>query len=180
MIDPAYSPNDPTGPRKSRFWALRHSARNSVPWYVPLATVGDRAPIVVASHENEAIDLGYESRPYDRDLFLPVFAPGSGMVTTCKETADGFALELDHLGYEWTTRFDHLSKTFVATDRERGRKQRPFIRGGDVIGYTAKSPAHIRFALVRKCGDGRNVAVPAMPHLKTWLEPPSVLRREAA
>ena len=183
MIDPAYDSNDPTGPRRSRFWALRHSARaGTTPWYRPLGAIGDRGPIVVATHEDPdvAIDLGYESRPYDDQLFLPVYAPGSGLVTSCKETPDGYALELDHLGHEWITRFDHLSKIFVATDRERGRRQRPFNRGGDAIGYMARSPAHVRFALVRKCGDGRQVAVPALPQLKAWREPPSALTREAA
>jgi hypothetical protein len=182
MLEPNHIPNDPIAPRKNQSQTARLPEQASPRWYWPLGPLGERTPIVLATHEHPevAIDLGYETRRYDRELFVPVYTPYAGVVTSCKETSDGYSLELDHLGHDWITRLEHLSKVFVATDRERGRRQRPCVRGGRVIGYAARSPTHVRFALVRKCGDHRNVAVPALPHLNTWSVPPCVLTREAA
>ena len=48
----------------------------------------------------------------------------------------------------------------------RHRRQR--VRAGDVIGYAAKSPAHIRFELWQWTNDRGFVAVDPIPHLSTW------------
>ena len=166
--------NDPTGPRRSRFWKLINEGRlRSQPWRWPLTTLGDREPIVLAEHidsgERRGIDLGYESRPYDAELYVPVYATQAGEVMFCAETRTGSAISLRHLGTEWATYYGHLSKVFLATDTNRRRPE--CVRAGDVIGYAAKSPIHIRFELVKWNDASGFVSVVPMPVMKTWTKP---------
>jgi len=177
MHDSIYDPTDSTGPRKSRFWALRDSGRiRSQPWRWPLGSLGDREPIVLAEHldgDRRGVDLGYEARPYDAALFVPVYAVQSGDVMYCAETRSGFAITIEHVGTDWLTLYGHLSKVFVATDREHKGRFRQTVRGGDVIGYAAKSPIHVRFELVTRDADRRFVTVDPMAHVTTWTKPPT-------
>jgi murein DD-endopeptidase MepM/ murein hydrolase activator NlpD len=174
MYDPLHNPDDPTGPRKSRFWALRHAARAPERWQWPLVRIDGRDPIVLADHINgsrRGVDLGYESRPYDAALFVPVFAVQSGEVMFCAETTSGFAVSLRHSGTDWATSYGHLSKVFVADTESKRRRASDWVRAGDVIGYAAKSPIHIRFELVKWTADRRFVAVDPKPELATWTKP---------
>jgi hypothetical protein len=185
--DPLYNPDDPTGPRKSRFWALRHSARSALGrWQWPLLKLGDREPIVLAEHINgtrRGIDLGYESRPYDAALHVPVFAVQSGEVMFCAETTTGFAVSLRHVGTEWATFYGHLSKVFVADTETPPRRRVEWVRAGDVIGYAAKTPIHVRFELVKWTADGF-AAIDPKPGMASWEKPiiagPALPDRKAA
>lgn len=175
MYDPLYNPNDPTGPRKSKFWALRHSARSTLGrWQWPLLKLGDREPIVLAEHINGArrgIDLGYESRPYDAALHVPVFAVQSGEVMFAGETKTGFAITLRHHRTEWATYYGRLSKIFVSDTETVTHRRAPWVRAGDVIGYAAKAPIHVRFELVKWTPDREFVAVDPKPEMANWMKP---------
>lgn len=170
MHDYTYD-NDPTGPRRSRFWRLINERRfGSQPWHWPLTTLGDREPIVLADHisgERRGIDLGYEPRQHDADLYVPVYAAQAGDVMFCGETRCGFSISLRHTGTEWATYYGHLSKVFLATASRRAE----CVRAGDVIGYAAKSPIHIRFELVKWTGASGFVAVTPKPEMQTWTMP---------
>lgn len=122
MHDPLYRPHDPTGPRRSRFWALRHRSHEQ-PWRWPLERLGDRDPIVLAEHINgsrRGIDLGYESRPYDRALDAPVFAVQAGEVMFCSETTSGFAVTIRHVGTAWATFYATCRACSSTTPRRGG------------------------------------------------------------
>jgi hypothetical protein len=45
------------------------------------------------------------------------------------------------------------------------------VRAGDVIGYAAKAPIHIRFELVRWTPDREFVAVDPKPEMANWMKP---------
>lgn len=158
-------------PRKSKFWKLINDSRlRSKPWCWPLTKLGDREPIVLAEHINGArrgVDLGYESRPYDAELYVPVFAVQSGEVMYCANTTAGFSVSVRHAGTEWTTYYGHLSRVFL-TDTETQRRRAEWVRAGDVIGHAAKSPIHVRFELVKWNDDRRFVAVDPKPEMATW------------
>ncbi len=174
MHDPLYNPDDSTGPRKSRFWALRRGAHLATErWQWPLMKLGDRAPIVLAEHINgtrRGVDLGYESRAYDEMLFVPVFAVHAGEVVYCAEGTNGFAVTLRDVTGNRATFYSRLSKVFVAETSTR-RRSTEWARAGDVIGYAAKSPIHIRFELATCTGDRELVAVDPKPEMATWKLP---------
>ncbi len=177
---------DPFAPRESKFWRLINQRRvRSRPWCWPLVKLGDREPIVLAEHINgtrRGVDLGYESRPYDDELHVPVFAVQSGEVTYCAETLAGFSISLRHVGTEWLTYYGHLSTVFLA-DTETARHRTEWVRAGDVIGYAARSPIHVRFELVKWTEDKRFVAFDPKPEMKTWkpnTEPTTFLIKKAA
>jgi murein DD-endopeptidase MepM/ murein hydrolase activator NlpD len=174
MIDPLYNPNDPTGPRKSRFWALRHSARDKPqPWRWPLDALAGRSPMVLAQGitNRHGVEIGYESRPYDAQLFVPVFAAQDGEVMHCGETVSGFAISIDHKREGFATYYSHLSKVFVEQNLTRFNPRRQWVRGGDVIGYAAKSPIHLRFALWQWDAAGGFVAVDPIAKFSEWIAP---------
>lgn len=172
MIDPAYNPNDSTGPRKSRFWALRHSARvQPRPWRWPLDNLDDREPIVLAQGivRRHGIDFGFESRPDDATQLVPVYAAQDGEVMHCSETSTGYSISIDHQPEGWATYYGHLSNVCVPLN-VRFPHPLPRVRGGEVIGYAARSPIHLRFALWQWTERG---FVPVEPtgKLSEWVAP---------
>lgn len=172
MINLNHNPDDPTGPRKSRFWALRNSQIRSQPWRWPLGTLGDRDPIVLSEHldgERRGVDLGYEVRPYDAALYVPVYAVQAGKVMFCGEARTGFAISLRHYGTDWVSYYGHLSRVFLAADENRRAVE--WVRGGDVIGYAAKAPIHVRFELVRWTDQKRFATVDPVPEMAAWIKP---------
>lgn len=174
-MDPLYNPDDPTSPRRSRFWELRHSTRFALGrWQWPLVRLGDREPIVLADHINgtrRGFDLGYEPRPYDAALHVPVYAVQSGEVMFCAETTTGFAITLRHIGTEWATFYGHLSKALVSETETPTRHRPEWVRAGEVIGYAARAPIHVRFELVRWTADRGFVAIDPKPEMAGWSKP---------
>lgn len=138
---------DPTTIKRGTLWRLRPSARwEQRAWRMPLATLGDREPHVLKhfTDERKAIELGYESLPFDNALFVPVYAPQDGTVVLAGETQSGFFASLEH-PHGITTYVAHMSKTFLAPNHLGRTRRRQPVRAGDVIGYAAKSPIAIRF-----------------------------------
>lgn len=162
----SYNPNTNriTGAR------LHTSARSKLgPWCWPLGKMASRPPIVIDKHvsdDRRSIDFGYAVTPFDDQLYVPVYAAQSGEVSFALEGKDGFAVSLDH--GQWTTHYAHMSKMFVTRCLGRTRR-RQFVRAGDVIGYAAKSPLHVRFELWKWTDDRGFVAVDPKPELEKWI-----------
>jgi murein DD-endopeptidase MepM/ murein hydrolase activator NlpD len=174
-------------PKKSKFWRLRNNARLAPqPWQWPLARLGDRDPIVVreSSGTRRGVDLGYAARPSDSEFYVPVYAAQSGEVSAAIDLPTGYVISLDHGDHKVCTHYAHLSKMFVAPCLPKARR-RQFVRAGEVIGYAAKSPLHIRFELWRWTDGHGYVAVEPMPEMLGWakqLTPAETraLKKEAA
>jgi murein DD-endopeptidase MepM/ murein hydrolase activator NlpD len=118
-----------------------------------------------AGAERYSVDLGYVVAPLDSELFVPVFAAQAGEVSVATEGADGFAVSIVH--GDWTTHYAHLSKMFVTRCLPRTRR-RQFVPAGEVIGYAAKSPLHVRFELWQWTDERGFVAIDPLPHLNHW------------
>ena len=160
---------------RKRRWRLRQDAMPlPQPWRWPLERVGDRDPIVLAEHvdsERRGIDLGFEARRYDAELYVPVIAAQDGEVMFAGETKSGFAISLDHGKRDWATYYAHMSRMFVASNYGQRVRRRQRVRGGDVIGYAAKSPIHVRFELWNWTHDRGFVAVDPIAQLSAWIRP---------
>ena len=161
-------------PGKSKFWRLRNDARMTPqPWRWPLQTFGDRPPVVLAHAivGKHGVDLGYEARPNDAELCVPVYAAQDGEVMFCGETTSAFSISIDHKREGWATYYGHLSKVCVAQNLTQINRRRQRVQGGDVIGYAARSPVHLRFALWRWTDDRGFVAVPPLQKFNEWASP---------
>lgn len=157
-------------PKTKQLRAHLHPSARSKPqeWRWPISRVGNRSPIVLAEHvtgERRGVDLGYAVAPFDSELYVPVYAAQSGEVSFALEGKDGYAVSLDH--GEWTTHYGHMSQMFV-TRRLGKTRRRQFVRAGDVIGYAAKAPLHVRFELWKWADDRGFVAIDPMPQLNQW------------
>jgi murein DD-endopeptidase MepM/ murein hydrolase activator NlpD len=163
--------NDPFGPRKSRFWKLRNNAYpKPKPWRWPLDKRGDRAPIVIAQQvtpDRRGVELGFARG--EVDLNEPVYAVQDGQVMFCGETRTGYAISIDHIGYGWATYYGHLSKVHVTKNYLRRSQPRQRVRGGDLIGFAAKSP--LRFELWQWTEDRGFVAVDPIERMREWTMP---------
>lgn len=171
--------------RRRAIWRLRPEARPlPSPWRWPLQPLGDRDPIVLATQADErrGVDLGYEARPSDRELYVPVYAAQDGEVMFAGRTKSGFAVCLDHGRRDWATYYAHMSSSFVAPFYGERDRRRQRIQAGDAIGYAAKSPIHVRFELWNWTGDRGFVAVDPVEQLEQWIGPlaePHVLKHAA-
>lgn len=157
--------------KRIRSARLHASARSKPgPWRWPLGRLANRPPIILdeqVSDDRRGVDIGYTVAPFDSELFVPVYAAQSGEVSFALEGKDGFAVSLDH-GGGVTTHYAHMSKMFVT--RCLGRlKRRQYVRSGEVIGYAAKAPLHVRFELWKWTDDRGLVAVDPRPELETWI-----------
>jgi murein DD-endopeptidase MepM/ murein hydrolase activator NlpD len=160
--------------RMSKFWRLRNNARRKPqPWQWPLARLGNRDPIVTLEHMTETrrgVDVGYIARASDSALFVPVHAAQAGEVVSALDVPTGYAISIDHGDRTTMTHYAHLSKMFV-TPCIAKVVRRQFVHAGQVIGYAAKSPLHIRFELWQwDEGDGY-VPIDAVPELARWTKP---------
>jgi Peptidase family M23 len=179
-----------TGYRKSKFWRLRNNARlQAQPCQWPLARLGDREPLVLAEYGGETrrgIELGYATSVLDSRLFVPVHAAQAGEIAAALDVPTGCAITIDHGDRTMMTHYAHLSKMFVTPCIPKDHaSRRQFVHAGQVIGYAANSPAHLRFELWRWTDDRGYVAVDPIPELTTWakaLTPVDVreLAKEAA
>ena len=162
-----------------------HRTEPSKPFQWPLARFGNRDPIVLATHqddERQGLDLGYQPSPLDHELFVPVHAANDGDLVFALDCPDGFAISLDH-GGSWTTHYAHLSKMFVPQCLPRLHASRRRVKAGEVIGYAARNPLHIRFELWHWTDDRGYVPVDPLVYLEKWratLSPAQVSSREAA
>jgi hypothetical protein len=159
-------------PGRSKFWRLRNNARRQPqPWSSPLVRLGDRDPIViaeVANGERRGVDFGYEPRPYDRELYVPVHAAQDGDVMCAVETACGFALSIEHGEASLVTHYAQMSRMFVTPYYGQRNRKRQRVRAGEVIGYAAKSPIQIRFEVWQWTNDRGFTAVDPQSHLEKW------------
>jgi murein DD-endopeptidase MepM/ murein hydrolase activator NlpD len=160
--------------QKIRRARLHSSARPKPrPWQWPLARLGGRDPIVLADYadvDRRGVELGYVAAPFDSELFVPVFAAQAGEVSFALEGKDGFAISLDHGAY--STHYAHLSKMFVTRCLPKLRR-RQYVPAGEVIGYAAKAPVHVRFELWERAFTGGFEAIDPRPFLRDWSVPPA-------
>lgn len=160
--------------RKRAAWRLMPDARPlPQPWRWPLQRLGDRDPILIdaVGDERRAVLLGYEARPFDAELYVPVYAAQEGDVMFAGETKSGFAVSLDHGRRGWATYYAHMSRMFVAAYYGQARRKRQHVYAGDVIGYAAKSPIQIRFELWNWTDDRGFVAVDPIAQITQWIGP---------
>ena len=160
--------------RKRAAWRLMPDARPlPQPWRWPLQRLGDRDPILidVVGDDRRAVLLGYEARPFDAELYVPVYAAQEGDVMFAGETKSGFAVSLDHGRRGWATYYAHMSRMFVAAYYGQARRKRQHVYAGDVIGYAAKSPIQIRFELWNWTDDRGFVAVDPIAQITQWIGP---------
>jgi hypothetical protein len=172
MIDFNYNANDPTGPRKSKFWSLRDSARRQPQtWRWPLQRVGDREPLVLArpgDFRHGAI-LGYETRADDGPLEVPVYAAQDGEVMFAGNTGEGYAISLDHRALGWATYYGRMSKIFVTRALFRHDRKRQWVNAGEVIGHVARSPIELRFALWKWVDTSGFVPADPLAQMALWI-----------
>jgi murein DD-endopeptidase MepM/ murein hydrolase activator NlpD len=162
-------------PKTNQIRARLHPSAQSQPrpYRWPLTRLGNRDPIVLGEHiaeDRRGVDLGYVVAPFDSELYVPVHAAQAGEVSFACEGKDGFAVSLDHS--EYTTHYDHMSKMFVTRCLGKLRR-RQYVSRGEVIGYAAKGPVHVRFELWQWTDDRGFVAIDPLPLLNEWrIEPP--------
>ncbi len=166
---------EPYNPGRSKFWRLRNDARaQPQPWRWPLARLGDRDPIVLAEGVNGdrlAADLGYEARPFDRELYVPVQATQDGEVVMATETTSGFFVSIEHGYRSLTTTYARMSQMFVTPYFGQVNRRRQRVRCGDVVGYAAKSPIAVRFEVWRWTETGGYSAIDPVAQLTEWFSP---------
>ena len=159
-------------PSKYSNWRVSDDAQPlHVPWRWPLDMLAGREPLVLGERvngERMAVDLGYEPRHYDAQLFVPVFAAQAGEVALAGESPSGFCLTIDHGHREWATHYAHLSRMFVAPYMGQKKRRRQRVYAGEVIGYAAKSPIHVRFELWNWTDDRGFVPVDPIATMASW------------
>jgi murein DD-endopeptidase MepM/ murein hydrolase activator NlpD len=144
-------------------------------WFWPLPRLAGEAPRVIAraNDHRRGLDLGYQHIAFP-DLFVPVFAVRSGTVSFAACITTGCAITIDHGGV-WSSHYAHLDKMFVPPTLGR-RRRRKYVRAGDVIGYAAREPSHIRFELWQWTARDGFAAIDATPMMSDWLVLPQFAR----
>ncbi len=148
-------------------------------WYWPLPRLAGESPRILA-HANDArggVDLGYLRFGFP-ELFVPVFAARGGAISFAAECTSGFAVTIDHGGV-WSTHYAHLERMFVLPTLGR-RRRRVRVRAGDVIGYAARAPIHVRFEVWRWTSRDGYVPVSAVRAMRDWLVLPQFTRADDA
>ncbi len=153
-------------------WTLREDAKlDRSRWLWPLDRFAGREPRITRVLDDGVVELGYDPRGYDSSLHIPVYAPNVGEVAFALSTPDGFAIAIDH--GETITRLEHLSKIFITECVPRDPSRRQLVIAGQVIGYAAKSPAHVRLCVSR--WNGRTYApVDAEQVVTSWKLPQTI------
>jgi hypothetical protein len=160
-------------PRKSLFADAKPADDPS--WYWPLPRLAGDTPKVTAHINDErcAVHVGYERVTFT-GLFVPVYAAHAGTISYAERTSNGCAISIEH-ARKWCTHYAHLKEMFVVptypTRRRRGR-----VKAGDVIGYAAANPIHIRFELWRWTDEDGFVPDLAGLRMNAWLVLPQVAR----
>lgn len=161
-------------PKTKKLRARLHPSAQPKPqaWRWPLSRVGNRDPIVLNEHVADVrrgVDLGYAVAPFDSQLYVPVHAVQSGEVSFAAEGKGGFGVSLDH--GELTTHYGQMSQMFVTRCLGKVRRRQRVV-AGEVIGYAAKAPLHMRFELWRWTEDRGFVAVDPKLYLNDWMVVP--------
>jgi murein DD-endopeptidase MepM/ murein hydrolase activator NlpD len=171
----------PYPPSQSRFWKLRNEARAvEVPCRWPLPRIAGRDPVAVPILDDprRGVDIGYACHDFDGELYVPVFAVQRGQVAFAHELRDGFAVTLNH--GSWCSYYAHMSKMFV-TPNLRRTKRLQLVQPGEVIGYAARTPLHLRFEVWERTYTQGFVATDAKERLKGWrIDSPAELLRTPA
>jgi murein DD-endopeptidase MepM/ murein hydrolase activator NlpD len=161
-------------PKTKKLRARLHpSARaKPQPWRWPLPRLSGRDPVAVHVGEDErgGVDIGYAGHNFGSELFVPVYAVQRGEVSVAIDTSTGFAITIDHGAY--SSHYSHLSKMFVIPGIRRTRR-RELVQSGQVIGYAAKAPIHVRFELSEATYTMGFRPVDPVPHLNDWMVSPS-------
>jgi Peptidase family M23 len=159
-------------PSKFTSWRLTDDAKPlHQPWRWPLERLADREPLLIETHRTDdriTLELGYEPRFYDLELFVPVAAAQEGEVALAGETRSGFAITIDHGYRDWATHYTHLSRMFVAPYLGQKKRRRQRVRAGEVIGYTAKTPLRMRFELWNWTDQNGFVPVDPIETMTSW------------
>jgi murein DD-endopeptidase MepM/ murein hydrolase activator NlpD len=166
-----FDPYAPYPASSSRFWKLRNDARAvEVPCRWPLPRLAGRDPIAVPVLDDtrKGVDIGYGPGVLDlagQQLFIPVYAVRRGDVAFACETINGFAVTLDH--GSWCSHYTHMSKMFVTQNLRRTTRLQA-VKPGEVIGYAATSPVHVRFEIWERTYTQGWATGDAMAQLKDW------------
>jgi murein DD-endopeptidase MepM/ murein hydrolase activator NlpD len=171
----------PTRPARRAVCAARFRLRPEAKpiedgaWFWPLPRLVGQAPRVITHVNDErcGVHLGYDRLTFT-NLFVPVYAAQGGTVSFATHTSSGFAVTIDH-GGRWSTHYAHLLDMFVVATEGR-RRRRARVRAGDVIGYAARSPIHIRFELWKWSDDGFVPDIAAL-RMRDWQLWPQETRR---
>jgi hypothetical protein len=164
-------PNDLKPVRRSERWKRRGDVSPVERlWCWPVPRLAGRDPIAVravdATHRH-AVDLGYSEAEFESLLFVPVYAAQDGIVRLAIGGPSGYAVSIDHDG-EWLTHYTHLRRMFVKPQTGTRRRRFEPVRAGNVLGYAAQSPVHVRFALWTWNAERGYVPVDPLPHLRDW------------
>lgn len=144
-------------------------------WFWPMPRLAGEEPRIIA-HANDdrlGVDIGYDNLAF-AELFVPVFAVSSGTVSYAARVRSGWAVTIDH--GRWSTHYAHLERMFVTPTLGR-RRRRARVHAGDVIGYAARSPNHVRFELWRWTSRDGFIPALAAPRMRDWLYLPQFDQR---
>jgi murein DD-endopeptidase MepM/ murein hydrolase activator NlpD len=94
-----------------------------------------------------------------------VFAVQGGDIAFACELRDGFAVTINH--GSWCSHYAHMSQMFV-TQNLRRTKRLQHVQPGEVIGYAARAPLHVRFEVWDRTYTEGFVAADAKERVKDW------------
>lgn len=155
-------------PARARF-ALRADAKpiDHDRWVWPLPRLAGENPTIIAHLRDErcAVHIGYARLELD-ELHVPVYAAQSGVISYAARTASGCVVSIDH--GKWSTHYAHLHDMFVLPTVTHSRK-RTRVHVGEMIGYSARAPIHIRFELWQWTDEVGFVPVIAALRMRDWL-----------
>ena len=171
MSDSIIAPTTEKQPR----YQLRADAKpvEDGAWVWPLPRLSGDTPRVTAHLNDErcAIHVGYERVSFE-GLFVPVYAAQGGTVSYAQRTSNGCAISIEH-SRKWCTHYAHLQDMFVVPTYP-ARRRRARVRAGDVIGYAAANPIHIRFELWKWTDAAGFVPALAALRMRDWLVLPQL------
>jgi murein DD-endopeptidase MepM/ murein hydrolase activator NlpD len=142
-------------------------------WIWPLPRLAGDTPSVTAhiNDDRRAVHVGYERMSFN-GLFVPVYAAQGGTISYAQRTSNGCAVSIEH-GHTWCTHYAHLQDMFVVPTYP-ARRRRARVRAGDVIGYAAANPIHIRFELWKWTDADGYVPDLAGLRMRDWLVLPQL------
>jgi murein DD-endopeptidase MepM/ murein hydrolase activator NlpD len=166
VSDSIILPSKPATPR----YRLRADAKpvEDGAWVWPLPRLAGDTPAVTV-HINDArraVHVGYKRMSFT-GLFVPVYAAQGGTISFAQRTSNGCAISIEH-GGTWCTHYAHLQDMFVVPTYP-ARRRRARVRAGDVIGYAAANPIHVRFELWKWTDADGFVPDLAALRMRDWL-----------